>query len=358
MKTKIKYLVVPLISLFLFSSLCFAKEPEEIWRELDQLSGEKRQSFLLSKARKEGKVVWYTNLRISLFSALRNDFNKTYPKVKLEFWRASGDRVANRVMTEARAGLLDADIISVSNEFLPILIKADLVGRYRSPERKFYSETFKDKAGYWTSNHFVVAVIAYNTTLVPKSKAPKQYEDFLKPEWKGNFAMDVNPDRALMGWLKIWGNERTEIFLQALVKNDVALRRGHTLMTQLLCAGEFSAAIELYAYRVSDLKRKGCPVQMVFPNPTPGALAPTIVAKRSLRPYGAALLLDYILSMRAQRILLNNGSLSGRRGIGSKYSEMDVEKRGVRLLLLGPDDSKILGKKYLELRERFLLNRY
>ncbi len=358
MKTKIKYLVVSLISLFLFSSLGFAKEPEEIWQELAQLSGEKRRSFLLSKARKEGKVVWYTNLRISLFSALRNDFKKTYPKVKLEYWRASGDRVANRVMTEARAGSLNADVISVSNEFLPILIKADLVGRYRSPERKFYSEIFKDKEGYWTSNHYVVAVIAYNTTLVPRSEAPKQYEDFFKPEWKGKFAMDINPDRALMGWLKIWGNERTENFLQGLVKNEVALRRGHTLMTQLLCAGEFSAAIELYAYRVSDIKQKGCPIQMVFPNPTPGALAPQVVAKGSKRPYGAALLLDYILSLRAQRILLNNGSLSGRSGIGSKNPVMDMEKRGVKLLLLRPDDSEILGKKYLELRERFLLNRY
>jgi len=128
-------------------------------------------------------------------------------------------------------------------------------------------------------------------------------------------------------------------------------------MTQLLCAGEFKAAIELYAFRVVELKHKGCPLEMVFPNPTPGAVSPLSIARRSPHPYGAALLVDHILSEGGQKILVSQGILSPRRGIKLKYPEMDAEKRGVRLLMLRPEDAEKLGEKYMELRGRFLIDR-
>ena len=357
MRAKIGMSIILVFFLALFSSLGFTEEPEEIWKKLSQLSGRERQNLLLSNARAEGEVVWYTTKPFLFAFALRSEFLKRFPGVELEIWRASGERVINRIMAESRAGKLGADIINVSNEFVPAVRNADLVGRYRSPERKFYPDLFKDREGYWTSEAYIVAVMAYNTNLVSQSEAPRKYEDFLDRKWKGSFAIDTDPDRALMGWLKTWGNERTEKFLEGIIKNDVAIRRGHTLMAQLLCAGEFKAAIELYAFRVAELKEKGCPVKMVFPDPTPGAGSSLIVAKHSRRPYAAALLVDFLLSEGGQRILSDKGQQVARHGIKLKYPEIVVENRGVRLQLLRPEDSEKLGKKYLELRERFLLNR-
>ena len=260
-------------------------------------------------------------------------------------------------MTEGRAGKFDVDVINVSNEFLPTLKNANIVGRYSSPERKFYSDMFKDKEGYWTSSVFILAIIAYNTTLVPKSEAPRKYDDFLKPKWKGSFAIDTDADRAVMGWLKTWGTEKTEKFLDSIVKNDVQVRRGHTLLTQLLCAGEFKAAIELYAFRVAELKHKGCPLELVFPDPTPGAGTLLSVAQHSRHPYAAALLVDYILSETGQKTLTTIGFQVGRRGVRSKYPEIEPERRGVKLLLLRPEDTEKYGDKYMELRKHFLLSR-
>ena len=357
MKAKLGLFVILAVLFTMLSSSGFSKEPEEIWEELSKLNGEKRQNFLYSKAKAEGEVVWYTTKNVSEFSPLRNDFKRRFPGVKIEVWRASGERVVNRVMTEARVGRLDADVMNISNEFLPTLIKARIVGRYRSPQRMFFYDSFKDKEGYWTSHTYTLAIIAYNTSLVSSSEAPKRYEDFHNLKWKGNFAIDTDADRAMMGWLKIWGSEKTEKFLDGIIKNDVAVRRGHTLMTQLLCAGEFKAAIELYAFRVAELKHKGCPVEMVFPDPTPGAGSPLTVAKHSPHPYGAALLTDYLLSETGQKILADGGRLVGRRGIRPKYQEMDVKKRGIQLLLLRPEDAEKFGEKYLQLRERFLLIR-
>lgn len=335
----------------------FGKEPEEIWREMGKLSGEERQKRLVLGAKVEGKVLFYVNLSADHVELLRVDFESRYPGVKFEFWRGSGERTSNRVLTEARAQKFAVDVIGPGNEHLPLLMKSNLIGHYSSPERKFYIDAHKDREDYWTSVAYNLAIIAYNSKLVLATQAPRKYEDFLDPKRKGDFAIDMEPDRALMVWLKTWGEERTERYLEGLIKNEAVVRKGHTLLTQLLCAGEFKSAVELYAYRVAELKHKGCPIDLIYPTPTPGAITPLVVAKRSPHPYAASLLVDYLLSERGQKILAGRGWFSGRRGIRPKYPDLDVEATGVQVLLLRPEDAERFGKKYQELRERFLVRR-
>ncbi len=345
------------VAITLFPGQLLAKEPEEIWRELDKLSGEERQKRILAGASAEGKVVFYVNLSADHVEPLRLDFERRYPMIKFEFWRAPGEKTSNRVLTEARAQKFAADVIGPGNEHVPLLVGSKLIGRYNSPERRFYAEEHKDQEGYWTSVAYNLAIIAYNTKLVPPAEAPRRHDDFLRPKWKGNFAIDMEPDRALMVWLKSWGEEKTEKFLAGLIKNDAVVRKGHSLLTQLLCAGEFKVAIELYAYRVAEMKHKGCPIDLIYPDPTPGAVTPVVVARHSPHPYAAALLVDYLLSEPGQKILAERGWLSGRRAVKSKYPDLDLEAKGVKVSLLRPEDADRFGRKYEELRERFLLRR-
>ncbi len=136
------------------------------------------------------------------------------------------------------------------------------------------------------------------------------------------------------------------------------VRKGHTLLAQLLCAGEFKAAVDLYVYRVADLKNtKGCPVEISYPDPTPATPSPLGIAKKAPHPFAAALLTDYLLSEIAQKIFVDLGRISGRRGMRPKYSDIDIEAKGIRILLLTPDDAVQFEKTYQQLREEFLLRR-
>jgi len=334
-----------------------AKESEEVWKELSKLSGDERKTFLLSRARAEGEVVWYSSMNVDSLKPLKDGFEKSFPELKVRIWRGSGERVLNRVFTEARTGKSKVDVIGVGSKYLPPMMSSGLVGRYSSPERNFYPDIYKDQDGYWVSDYHMIGVIAYNTNLVPRSEAPRRYEDFLHPRWRDSFAIDPNSDRTIMGWLKTWGDEKTENFLRNLMQNGPVIRRGHTLTTQLLCAGEFKAALELFAYRVLEVKQKGCPVELVFPDPTPSAPALVYVARQSPHPYAAALLIDYILSQAGQRILMGKGWYSGRNGIKPKYPPMELEKAGAKILFLGPEDAQELEEKYLHLREQFFVKR-
>jgi iron(III) transport system substrate-binding protein len=336
-------------------SVGFAEEAENIWRELANLSGQQRENTILSGAKKEGQVVYYSNIGGAHLQKFRDVFEKRYPEVKLEIWQGTGEKTANRLLTEGRAGKFTADVVGAGNEHLPAVLKAGLVGRYDSPERKFYSEFYKDREGYWTSHNLSISVIAYNTALVFNKDAPRKYEDFLNSKWRGNFALDMNPDKAVMAWLKLWGYEKTEKFMASLVKNDAVIRGGHSLLAQLLCAGEFKVAMELYANTVAELKEKGCPVEMIYTVPAPAALTPSIVTKRAPHPYAAALLLDFLLSESGAEIMTQVGRISARRGMKPKYPDLDLEGKGIRVLALTPEDADRFGDKYQQLRKAFLI---
>src|SRR6266508_2420957 len=127
-----------------------AKDPEEIWQELGKLPTDERQKRLVAGARAEGKAILYGNVSADHLERLRSDFDKRY-NVKRDGYRASGERVANRLLTEARGRKLDADVMAPSNEHIPALIKAGVAGRYDSPERAAFPETHKDRLGYWAA---------------------------------------------------------------------------------------------------------------------------------------------------------------------------------------------------------------
>ena len=334
------------------------KEPEEIWKDLSKVSMEERESHLLLGAKSEGTVVLYANIEMPMLQSLKSDFEKRFPGIKMDLWRGAGVKTPNRVSTEARAGRFAVDVISLGNEHVPLMLQFRLVGRYVSPERRFLPDDSKDREGYWTSYRRALPVIAYNTRLVSAKEAPRNYEEFLTQKWKGDFAIDMEPHMATMGWLKLWGFEKTEKFMASLVKNDVVVRKGHDLLTELLCAGEFKGAIELYAHRVAYAKHvEGCPVEMIYPDPTPGALTHLLIAKRAPHPHAAALLFDYIFSEAGQKILADQGALVNRKGIRPKYPELDIEGKGVRVLVATPEDAVRLGKMYQQLQKKFLLRR-
>src|SRR5690242_7606761 len=68
-------------------------------------------------AKKEGKLIWYTSANVTESKPLLDDFEKQYPFIRGEIFRASGEKVLNRVITETRAGRWDFDVISLNEVY-------------------------------------------------------------------------------------------------------------------------------------------------------------------------------------------------------------------------------------------------
>jgi iron(III) transport system substrate-binding protein len=317
---------------------------ETLLNDLARLGPAEREKKLIEGAKKEGGVVIYSSENVTLLQRYEAAFAKRYPFLKAEYWRAGGDRVGARVLTESRAGKLQADLLGLAFDVVNEIKAAGILARYGSPERKAYADVFKDPEGYFTPTNLIHAVIGYNTKLVSQREAPKDYPDLLNPSWKGSLAIDAEPSRALMGWLKAWGEERTRKYLDGLARNGVTVTRGHTLQAQLICAGEYKVGVELYLYTAAQMQRTGCPINIVYPNPTTVASAQSwAIPVAAPHPHAAALLLDFVLSAEGADLVADHGRIPARSGVKPKFEALNQLTSGaVPIQVLTTDDAQRL----------------
>ena len=344
-----KLLAYSLTSLLLVCSLsssAHAASLEALYSEINKLPPAQRQKRLEDGARKEGAFKFYGISAASLLGAYTAGFMKRYPFIKAEYWRGSGNKLVFRTLTEHRAGQLDTDAVLVGTENVMTLKRSGIWVRYHSPESVNFGKEYTDKDGFWHADSLGVSTLGYNTKLVKKEEAPKGYDDLFDAKWKGSLSIDLEPERALMGWLTAWGEQKTRAFVDGLLKHGATVRRGHTLQAQLLCAGEFKVAVEIYPDGLLRMKQGGCPAALVFPNPTPAHISGAIgIYTNTKNPHAAALFLDYMKSAEGAKILASTGRISGRKGVRSLYDELNnLEERGIPLLIVGPEQSELVTK--------------
>ena len=340
-----------------FTSAVYGASIEALYSEINKLPPQQRQKRLEDGARREGSFKFYGISAASLLDAYTRGFMKKYPFIKAEFWRGSGNKLVFRTLTEHRTGQLDTDAVLVGTENVMTLKRSGIWARYYSPESSNFGKEYTDNDGYWHADSLGVATIAYNTKLVKKDEAPKGYDDLFDPKWKGNLSIDMEPERALMAWLTAWGEQKTRAFVEGLMKHGAVVRRGHTLQAQLLCAGEFKVAVEVYPDGILRMKQGGCPAAIVFPNPTPAHISGAIgVYTNTPHPHAAALFIDFMKSADGAKILASTGRISGRKGVKPLYEELaNLEERGVPLLVVGPEQSERVSKPMEKIMKEMLV---
>jgi iron(III) transport system substrate-binding protein len=298
---------------------------------------------LVEGAKKEGNLVWYTSMNVTESKPLVDDFEKQYPFIKTELFRASGEKIQNRVTTEVRAGKWEFDLVSISE--IGTLVEAKALSPYVSPESKAFIKQFKHPEGYWTAVYSNYYVPGYNTRQVSEKDAPKRWEDFLDPKWKGKISMDQEDYPWYVTLLAAWGKERTQKFMTALAKQDIQWRKGHTLIAQLMGAGEFPVAI-VYAHRAESDKKKGAPVEWVHTvDPIVAAVNSVGLGAKPKNPNSARLLIDFILSKKAQEKIRSFNRVPARGDVEPPSPKMDQSKLKLRVV---PHDTATRYNEYVK----------
>ena len=147
---------------------------------LEKLPNQERQQRLLEGAKSEGEGVIYANMDVAAMKPLTEGFMKRYPALKAASVHFSGAAIITRIDSESRAGKPLSDVVLSGQLGVLALIEKKVAARYRSPEREFYRDGFKDKEGLWTAYMTNVMVSAYNTRQVKKEEAPRAVEDLLE----------------------------------------------------------------------------------------------------------------------------------------------------------------------------------
>ena len=287
--------------------------------------GADRQQRLLDGAKKEGELVVYTSAQSDDIGAVAKAFEAKYG-VKVNLWRAGSEKVLQRAVTEARGGRHAVDVIETNGPELEMLHREQILQAVKSPHLADLIPAARRPHGEWVGTRLNVFALAYNTKLVKKEELPKSFEDLAHPRWKGRLGIEADDQDWLAGVMAQLGETRgTQIFRDIVKTNGISVRRGHTLLTQLVVSGEVPLALTVYNYKAEQFKGQGAPIDWFSIGKAVARPNGVAVARRAPHAHAAVLFYDFEIGEEGQRILAKRDFVPTNRKIDTPLNKMPLE---------------------------------
>ena len=278
---------------------------------------------LLSKAKKEGEVILYTTMTVRDFEFLNRAAKEKYPFLNIRHVYLASGRQVTRVMQEYRAGRVQADVLGNSLEPLLYFKSQGVTAPYRSPEAKNLLPGAADPEGYWSGITTDLLLTGFNPRMISRAAVPKNYDDYLKPQYKGQMSINRSNPYALTGMVALKGDEQGLAYFKRLTQQDLRLMEGYVHTVNLMAAGEYPLTIFMQVSKLDLMKRKEAPVDWLPVSPTLATISTVAMVKNALHPAAAQLLVDFYLSPEGQRALAAAGKIPLRRGTKSESPDID-----------------------------------
>jgi ABC-type Fe3+ transport system substrate-binding protein len=316
----------------------------------------------VAAAKQEGRL----NLYVGRYGAepLLNEFRKQYPDIKISSVNGQGSQLGARILAEARAGKIIADVYSGgASTNTNLLYKGKVLDSIKTalilPEvvdpAKWYggSHFYADNEG----EHIFVYIanpstsgLYYNTSLV-NPKEFKSYWDLLNPKWKGKIVSQDPADNGMGPVLVFYyrnpeiGPEFVKRFFGAM---DITYGRDRRQITDWLASGKFSLC--LACREATKARGQGLPVEEFDTGEwkegiyiTSGGGSMSLI-KGAPHPHAARVFINWFLSRKGQTALQKYPDLYGEAPPNSR--RIDIPKDDL------PAESKLVkGRKYLDISD-------
>jgi iron(III) transport system substrate-binding protein len=293
--------------------------------EAGAISGPDREKRLLEGAKKEGNLVIYTSAQSDDMGALVQAFEKKYG-LKVEVWRSSSEKVLQRAIQEARANKNTMDVAETNGPELESLSREKISVKLQSPYLADLIPEAIRPHGEWVGTRLNVFVQAYNTGQVKKADLPKTWEELAQPKWKGKLGIEQEDADWLMGEFAQLGEARAQkVFKDIVANNGVSVRKGHTLLTQLVVSGEIPLALTVYNYKAEQLKNKGAPIDWFTIGPAIARPNGIAINKNAPHPYAAMLFLDFEIGPEGQKILAGRDFVPTSRKVDTPLNKVPMK---------------------------------
>ena len=296
--------------------------------ELAADAGPAREQRPREGARKEETVNLYTSNAAPTIQALAADFEKRHG-VRLNVWRASSNKVLQRLLAEQQAGRWEFDAVSISAPELEALYREGLLQETRAAAQDDMIAGAMPAHRGWAPQFINVFVQAYNTRTVRRDELPRHWRDLLDPRWKGRLGVEAN---ASEWYCALAGTEGAEVLPRIVAGNGVSVRQGNSLLANMVVTGEVPLALAVYEHMIDEAKAKGAPVDSFALGPLVARANGIGVSRRPPHPHAAQLFYEYNLGA-AQPLLvkLHYSSPLRRLANGSKMVFVDPAMDGAAL---------------------------
>ena len=271
--------------------------------DVAMLTGPDRMERIVAGAKKEGGLMLYSSATVDDMAGIIASFEKKYG-LKVRVWRGSSEDIRQRAVTESRANRADVDVVETAGPDIEAMHREQLLQEVKSPTLDDLMPQAIQPHREWVTSRISIFTTLFNTNLIKKADAPKTYEDLVDPKWKGKLAVEAEDANWLMGVASVMGEQKSlDLFRRIVAANGISIRKGHTLLANLVVSGETPMALTVYGYKANQLVHSGAPVQDVLLPPVVALPTGVAVARKAPDPYSAVLFWEHFLT-DGQKVLL------------------------------------------------------
>ena len=272
------------------------------------------QPVNVDAAKKEGPVVVYGAQVPQAMEGVNKGFEKKYG-IKVEYWRGSSTQVAERALSEFRAGKPGFDVVEGHRGVQLIMRDEGLFQKFIPPSSDKFPAKFKEKDGMITPWRALPISILYNTEMVKANEVPKTLDELLSPKWTGKISMP-DPTRHTTTAQFLWNlskfkGDKWLDYVKALAKQKPILVESLAPVTTTIIKGEAAVGIAYIKY----VKQYKGPVSYVLMDKyltDPNYMS---LSSKTTRPNAAKLYIDYICSSEGQKATAEEGEFPMLPGI-------------------------------------------
>ncbi len=274
-------------------------------------------------AKKEGKVSVYTSTDISQAGDMVAAFEAKYPGIKVEYNDLGTNGAYNRVISEAAAKQVAADVVwSSAMDQEMKLFKDGLLESYATSQAKDLPKWASYQNAVYGSTLEPVGMM-YNTRAFPKGEGvPKTRAELIAllssdPRVKGKVAT-FDPEKSGSGFLFATNEARTHADNFAAVAKAFGAAGGKTYsssgaMRESVVSGENALAFNIIGSYAMDWAKSAETLKAAFFTEDNAAFSRLIaITKGAPHPNAAKLFLDFVLSKEGQEALARKGLPSVR----------------------------------------------
>lgn len=283
---------------------------------------------VIAAAESEGVVSVYSALDAALATNLVADFSKQYPKIKVDYVDQSTTELYNRAISEAAAGSGSADVLLSSAMDLQYKLTVDgVVQNVSVPDVGSIEKwAVSGDTAYGVTQEPLV--IVYNKRMMPEGDVPKNREDLTNllntksAEYDGKIAT-IDPERIGTGFLfftqDVAHTDKTWDLIKALGKAKVKLYTSTGAMLEKVASGEHLLAYNIIGSYAVERAKKDPNIGVIFPDDYLISVSRiALVPKTAPHSNAGKLFVNYLVSERAQKILLERSFGSVRTSLSSE----------------------------------------
>ena len=289
---------------------------------------------LYEAAKKEGEFNFYTTLNTNNGQPVVQKFMAKYSGIKVNYNRQTSEKLEEVMSQEARAGKMTWDVVEANEDTMARLLAQSFLQPYTPSMAAKYPDNLKDPKGFWVTDRVNPQTPSLNTNLVKPEEYPKTWDDLTNPSWKGRIAVEQGNVLLFTATKAEWGNDKALAFWRGIAANNPSIRSGNTDTAQLLAAGEFPLAVNIYTGEPNRLSKQGAPTKVIPLDPVFLQLQLIGLGAKGEHPNAAKLFINWLLDDEGQKALDDNGVLPAKP---EQFKQGASYLGDARLLPIPPD---------------------